>query len=187
MLDPLRKGFYWLYPPVPKHAHTPQGENMRVIMGWQCFLHFVFFVGMLTQIGFNDMILEVGWGLFAFAVYLTLRELLIMLYMVSLICGICGKIPFIENYQQTALLLFIMQLVFLFLSFWYVLFAYKDYRFAGGIKGKRHGANRLLMKVGDAFGTVVGTAKRAPDMIEQRFPNIEENTQAPAGDGYMRV
>ncbi len=160
MLDPLRTGFYWLYPPVPKHCQTKEGEVMRMRMAWQCFFHFIFFVGMLTMVGFYDMILEVAFGIFAFSIYLTLRELLIMLYLASLICAGLAKIPLFTGTEvdPTVKLLYIFQLIFYFLSFWYVLVTYKDYRFAGGLKGKRHGANVLLKKVGAVVGSVLGTA-----------------------------
>ena len=74
-LNPIRSIFYWFYPPVGKKCHTEEGEQIRNVMLFQCFFHFVFFVGNLMAIGVQAMLLELAWFMWAFSVHLNLREL----------------------------------------------------------------------------------------------------------------
>ena len=61
--------------------------------------------------------------------------------------------------------MFILELVFLFLSSFYVLMYYKDYRLGGGIKGKRHGANKLLKQGGSCLSGLCGAVTKKADSL----------------------
>ena len=86
-LNPIRSIFYWFFPPVPKQAFTPEGDHMRNVMRFQVFFHFVFFVGNLMAIGVQGMLFELAWFLWAFSVYLNLREAQIIIYIISMVAG----------------------------------------------------------------------------------------------------
>ena len=83
---------------------------------------------MLVNVGFNQMIIELSWLLGAYSIYLTLREWLIILYFCTLAAGGICKFNLMSGYAQTALLFVIIEIVFLFLGFWYVLVSYWSYR-----------------------------------------------------------
>ena len=162
-LNPIRSIFYWFYPPVPKKCHTDEGERLRTVMQFQVFFHFVFFVGNLMAIGCQPMLLQLGWLLWAFSVMLNLREAQIFIYIISLVAGGITKVSLMNNYTQIPLLIFILELVFLFLSSFYVTVNYKNFRLAGGIKGGRHGVNKFFRKIGDCLGAVCGTVSKKAD------------------------
>ena len=158
-MDLFRKAFYWFYPAIPKVAQTDQGKSMRTVMAWQCFFHFCFFVAMLTSIGFYAMLMELGWLIVSFSIYLTLREWMIVIYLITVLAGFIGKIRLMSNYTKSHLLFFILEIVFLVLSVIYVGNAYKDYRLSGGLKGKYHAANRFAKKIGGAVADKFKTTK----------------------------
>ena len=118
-------------------------------------------------IGVQSMLLELAWFLWAFSTQLNLRELQILIYIGTLVAGGITKISLMSTYTQIPLLVFILELVFLFLSSFYVLIAYKDYRFAGGIKGGRHGANKIFKKAGSCLSSVCGTVTKKADELTQ--------------------
>ncbi len=57
IVDAVRKGFYFFWPPIPKKAWTPEGESMRSTALWLSFFHFVFFTFMLIQVGLMPTIM----------------------------------------------------------------------------------------------------------------------------------
>ena len=118
-------------------------------------------------IGVKPMLVELAWFLWAFSVSLNLRELQILIYIISLVAGGITKFSLMNGYTQIPLLVFILELVFLFLSSFYVVVNYKNYRMAGGIKGGRHGANKLFAKAGSCFGSVCGSVTKKADELTQ--------------------
>ncbi len=138
---------------------------MRNVMFFQVFFHFLFFVGNLMAIGVAEMLMQLAWFLWAFSVYLNLREAQIIIYVVSMIAGGITNISLMSNFQQLPLLVFILEMVFLFLSSFYVLMYYKDYRLGGGIKGRRHGANKLLKQGGNCLSGLCGTVTSKADAL----------------------
>ena len=164
-LNPIRSIFYWFFPPIPKVAHTEEGIRMRNVMQFQVFFHFVFFVGNLMAIGVASMLMELAWFIWAFSVYLNLREAQIIIYIVTMVAGGVTNISLMQNYTQLPLLVFILELVFLFLSSFYVLMYYKDYRLGGGIKGRRHGANKLLKQGGNCLSSICGAVTKKADSL----------------------
>ncbi len=97
-LNPIRSIFYWFYPPVPKTTFTEQGAKMRNVMFFQVFFHFLFFVGNLMAIGVAEMLMQLAWFLWAFSVYLNLREAQIIIYVVSMIAGGITNISLMSNF-----------------------------------------------------------------------------------------
>ncbi len=83
MSDQLGKLFFFLYPAKPKHVHTPQGRMLRTMLGICMILHICFFVASLVAIGFLPMIVEIGFALWTFSCYLTLREWEVIGYILS--------------------------------------------------------------------------------------------------------
>ena len=156
-LNPIRSIFYWFFPPVPKKTFTEEGERMRNAMRFQVFFHLIFFVGNLMAIGAQGMLFELAWFMWSFSVYLNLREAQIIIYIISMVAGGITNVSLMSTYTQIPLLVFILELVFLFLSSFYILMYYKDYRMGGGIKGKRHGANKLLKQGGNCLSGLCGT------------------------------
>ena len=104
----------------------------------------------------KEMLIEQAWVIWAFSTYLNLREMQILVYLISLVGVAIWRVTLWSNYTQTTLLVFILELMFLFLSSFNVLISYKDYRLEGGIKGQRHGANKLLRKGGNCLSFLCG-------------------------------
>ena len=171
-LNPIRSIFYWFFPPVPKKTFTPEGERMRNVMRFQVFFHILFFVGNLGAVGVQGMLFELAWFLWSFSVYLNLREYMIVIYIITMVAGGITNISLMSTFTQLPLLVFILELVFLFLSSFYVMMYYKDYRLGGGIKGKRHGANKLLKKGGSCLSGICGivTSKANALTIGEKEP-----------------
>ena len=96
-LNPIRSIFYWFFPPVPKITYTEQGARMRNVMQIQTFFHFVFFVGNLMAIGVQPMLLQLAWFIWAFSVYLNLREMMILVYIITMVAGGVTKISLMSS------------------------------------------------------------------------------------------
>ena len=90
-MQALRRIFFWFYPSRPKFAHTKEGESMRRSLLLQVVLHLLFFIVGLAYIGFESMITEIIWGLWAYSVYLTLREMQILVYLITMVLGLFYK------------------------------------------------------------------------------------------------
>ena len=178
-LNPIRSIFYWFFPSVPKKTYTEEGERMRNVMRFQVFFHFVFFVGNLSAIGVQGMLFELAWFLWSFSVYLNLREAQIIIYVITMVAGGITNISLMSAYTQLPLLVFILELVFLFLSSFYVLMYYKDYRFGGGIKGKRHGANKLLKQGGNCLSGLCGAVTQKADALTKGDKEIVHHPHVP--------
>ena len=88
MADYFGKAFFKLYPSKPKLAPTPEGQSLRKLFGMAMVLHIVFFVVSLTAMGFLPMLAEIGFSLWAFSCYLTLREWEVVVYLVALLGSI---------------------------------------------------------------------------------------------------
>ena len=86
-MDLVRKAFYWFFPAIPKKTFNVEGKNLQDIMMIQTFLHFALFVLNLIFVGFYPMLMELGFMILSFTVYLNLREYTIVIYILSLIAG----------------------------------------------------------------------------------------------------
>ena len=61
---------------------------------------------------------------------------------------------------------------------------YKDYRLGGGIKGERHGANKLLKKGGSCLSGLCGTVTEKANALtkgdkEYVAPQVQQDIQQP--------
>lgn len=73
-MNRIGKSFFYLYPSTEVKAKTPEALYLRKVLGWLLLLHFVFFVVSLTVIGFLPMLAEIGYAIWCYSCYLTLRE-----------------------------------------------------------------------------------------------------------------
>ncbi len=96
------------------------------------------------------------------SIFLTLREWLIILYLASLFLSVLKNVTEIGEYIRVAMLFFILQICFIALAFIFTASVYKKYRYSGGLKGKRFGANKFLDKIGDTISTI---GKKAQDAM----------------------
>ncbi len=87
MTDWFGKVFFTLYPSKPKQLSTHEGKRLRTHIGVFMLFHMMFFVTSLTAVGFLPMLTELGFVIWTFSCYLTLREWEIILYLVALSCA----------------------------------------------------------------------------------------------------
>ena len=80
--------FLKMYPVKPKEAPTREGKVLRRLFGCFCILHVLSFVVCLAFIGFSRMMVELSLACFSYSAYLTLREWVICLYVISAFSGI---------------------------------------------------------------------------------------------------
>ena len=111
-----------------------------------------------------------------------------------------------KGLTQFPLLIYIVEMVFLFLSSFYVLSYYWKYRMGGGIKGRRHGANKMLSQGGSCLSNLCGAVTKKADsltkgdseqpllmqqmnQVEQMQPNysINNNNNGPQGPYINQV
>ena len=118
------------------------------------FLHFGLFVLNLVFVGFYPMLTELGLMILCFTVYLTLREYMIIIYILSLIAGGIFKFKDIFEFASTSLLFYIMDIAFSVLASLYVARYYIAFRLAGGRKMKYYAFN----KQAEAAGNLVQSA-----------------------------
>ena len=96
-----------------------------------------------------------------------------MIYIVSLVAGGVTKVSLMSTYSQIPLLVFVLELVFLFLSSFYVMVSYKNYRMAGGIKGGRKGVNKFFVGLGNCLSGACGkVAKKADELTEGKEESL---------------
>ena len=76
-----------MYPRNQKIAWTVEGVNLRKIAKLDVYLHISMSFMSLAYIGFYPMLLNIIYALLSFSVYLTLRELVTVLYIVSISTG----------------------------------------------------------------------------------------------------
>ena len=86
-MDLVRKAFYYFFPAIPKKTYNDEGINMRNIMVIQTTIHMILFILNLVFVGFYPMLMELGFMTLAYTTYLTLREWLIVIYLISLVSG----------------------------------------------------------------------------------------------------
>ena len=84
----IKKFFYWFYPAQPKFCHTEEGKTLRRIMCWQVGLHTTAALISLAIIGFFSMISHMLWAMWTYSIYLSLREMQIIVYLVTLLAGV---------------------------------------------------------------------------------------------------
>jgi len=93
----IKKFFYWFYPTRPKFCHTPEGHKMRSVMAFQVLFHIVFALMSLTMIGFYSMMTHFVWSMWTYSCYLSLREMQLVVYLVSLLAGISAYFTVLFN------------------------------------------------------------------------------------------
>ena len=137
MSDILNKIFFTLYPDHPKRTSNEEGVHLRSTIKVCCILHIFFFVAALTLMGFLTTMTELGFSLWSFSCFLTLREWSIIIYMIMLLFSAIYGILNIFTIGTIGLLFYIMNLMFYILALYYILGAYKHFRDAGGIHGTK--------------------------------------------------
>lgn len=135
MTDYLGKIFFTLFPSKPKHISTPEGKNLRKMLGMFMILHIFFFIASLTAMGFVPMLSELGFIIWTFSCYLTLREWEIIMYFVALTCGTIYGLLNLFSAKNISLLFYILNEIFYFSALYFGTLAYKDFRMSGGIHG----------------------------------------------------
>ena len=156
-MDLVRKAFYFFFPAIPKKVFNREGENMRSIMFIQTTIHLILFILNLVFVGFYPMLMELGYMTLAFTTYLTLREWLLGIYVISLISGGVYKYSEIALYTSTSLLFYVMEMVFLGLSAIYVGRVWLPFRLKGGRKEKYYAVNA---QIETAAAAIKDTAKQ---------------------------
>jgi hypothetical protein len=110
------------------------------LVGFCIFLHVVFFLVSLTLIGFVPMLAAVFYANWAYACYLTLRQWELIVYMLTLVLGVFFGTVHIFYFDRLSLLFYIINLVVNSFAVYFLFNAFKEYRRAGGIKGKNGNA-----------------------------------------------
>ena len=134
---------------------------MRTTMMWQVLLHGIFFILSMSMIGFEAMITEILWGCWAYSVYLSLREMMIVIYWITLAMGLMYKFMQLFDFSQLQLLFFILEQVFIGISLYYVGLGYLAYRKSGGVKGHSRGINAVIRQT-VKMGKGIINANKAP-------------------------
>ena len=134
-MDFLRRLFYRLYPTNQKYTDTTEGDTLRFRIGVCLFLHIGFFGVSLSLIGFRSMISELLFAMWAYSTFLTLREWQVIMYVIGLFFALVYGIFHLFTYPKYSLLFYIINVIFLGLAFYFVVLAYKNFRYTGGIHG----------------------------------------------------
>lgn len=82
------------------------------------------------------MIQEIGYGVWTYSAYLTLKEWQVVLYAITLFFGICYGFFNLFSHNDLNLLFYILNLIYYGCALFFLLRAYKNFRVTGGIHGK---------------------------------------------------
>ena len=83
--DCLERWFFRLFPTKRKETTNPHGDWLRCVMGIACFLHFGMALFCMALVGFPAMILNFIQSIWAYSVYLTLRQREMIVYILALL------------------------------------------------------------------------------------------------------
>jgi len=79
--------FRWLFkkmfPKHPKRTMTPEGTWLRRIIGLFCVCHCFAFAFMMAFVGWSNSMFELYLIIFSYSAYLTLREWVLILYLLG--------------------------------------------------------------------------------------------------------
>ena len=87
-----QKLFTFFFPGRMKKTKTNQGAHLRWLMGATVFGHCMFFFISLAIIGFVPMIENLMFAAWTYSIYLTLREWLLITYMIALLVAMYENI-----------------------------------------------------------------------------------------------
>lgn len=94
------------------------------------------------MIGFLPMLAEIGYSLWVYSCFLTLREWSVISYCTCLAFGLVFGIMNLFDYANIKILFYLLNEIFYAFALYYTVNAYKDFRFSGGI----HGTNGKVEK-----------------------------------------
>ena len=131
----------FFFPGKMKRARTHEGDKLRWYVGATVFGHCIFFFVSLAIIGFIPMIENLLFAAWIYSVYLTLREWLLILYMIALIFTMYENFKRerqqhqfreMNSYEALGWLCLFSYYVFIIC---YLLPVYIKFRAKGGLKG----------------------------------------------------
>lgn len=124
-----------MYPNKLRDAHTDEAKNMRWQLGFQVYLHMLFFLVSLTAIGFASMLLELVFGAWGYSCYLTLNSCQILVYLLAMLCSTAyGAFNIFDNRNNVAMLFYISNLVFYIFAVYFGFMKFTQFRRAGALR-----------------------------------------------------
>ena len=93
------KLFSKMFPAKEKKLYTVQGSHLRAFFGFMLALNITAFLGSLVLVGFKTMLYAILLTTFSYSGYLTLREWVVILYILML--GACACDCFVTQFAHT--------------------------------------------------------------------------------------